>query len=259
MTAADRLRADGCGDGLLVVTAHPDDEAMFFAPALLCLGEGASGLRIHLLCLSTGNYDGLGAQRRQELPKACMRLGVSSERVVVRDEVDIYDDPHAHWPAARVAAIVESELRRLGIQRVLTFDAHGVSGHANHVDVHYGVRHLVLTAAADAAARSSDASGRTRGHLCAYELRSVGLARRLLGLLEALVTLLTHALLQRGRPPLVDCFVGRPWAAAWAVHCAMREHASQYVWFRRLYVLTSRYVFLNTLARMVCEPSPAAG
>ena len=228
---------------------------MFFAPALLCLGEGASGLRIHLLCLSTGNYDGLGAQRRQELPKACMRLGVSSERVVVRDEVDIYDDAHAHWPAARVAAIVDTELRRLGIQRVLTFDAHGVSGHANHVDVHYGVRHLELTAAADAAARSSDASGRTRGHLCAYELRSVGLARRLLGLLEALVTLLSHALLQRGRPPLVDCFVGRPWVAAWAVHCAMREHASQYVWFRRLYVLTSRYVFLNTLARMVCEPS----
>ena len=142
--------------------------------------------------------------------------------------------------------------RNFGAAGVVGIEEHGTNTNMRTLITFYC---LVLTAAADAAARSSDASGRTRGHLCAYELRSVGLARRLLGLLEALVTLLSHALLQRGRPPLVDCFVGRPWAAAWAVHCAMREHASQYVWFRRLYVLTSRYVFLNTLARMVCEPS----
>jgi N-acetylglucosaminylphosphatidylinositol deacetylase len=27
---------------------------------------------------------------------------------------------------------------------------------------------------------------------------------------------------------------------------AMQAHASQYVWFRRLYVLWSRYLFINT-------------
>jgi N-acetylglucosaminylphosphatidylinositol deacetylase len=270
--ACDRMRRDGCGDGLLVVTAHPDDEAMFFAPALLCLGGGGSGLRIHLLCLSTGNYDGLGAQRKKELPRACKWLGVPSERVAVCDEADIADSPHVRWPAARVAAIVQSELQRLGIRRVLTFDARGVTGHANHVDTHHGVRHLMLTDAPEVAAHLSDDGARRRRatpakgdisgadpgplgsqQICAYELRSVGFARRLLGLLEAIATLLCHAVLRRWQRPTppIQCFVRRPWAAALTVHCAMREHASQYVWFRRLYVLVSRYVFLNTLARMV--------
>lgn len=37
---------------VLLVTAHPDDEAMFFAPTILRLIE--EGLRVALLCLSTG-------------------------------------------------------------------------------------------------------------------------------------------------------------------------------------------------------------
>lgn len=39
----------GCA---LLVTAHPDDEAMFWAPTILALVE--RGLRVALLCLSTG-------------------------------------------------------------------------------------------------------------------------------------------------------------------------------------------------------------
>ena len=31
----------------------------------------------------------------------------------------------------------------------------------------------------------------------------------------------------------------------------MREHRSQYVWFRKLYVLVSAYVWVNTLVRVV--------
>ena len=34
---------------------------------------------------------------------------------------------------------------------------------------------------------------------------------------------------------------------AWRVHSAMVQHWSQYVWFRRLYVLVSRYVWVNEL------------
>ena len=39
-------------DCALLVTAHPDDEAMFWAPTILALLE--QGLRVALLCLSTG-------------------------------------------------------------------------------------------------------------------------------------------------------------------------------------------------------------
>jgi hypothetical protein len=46
---------------LLLVTAHPDDEAMFFAPTLHKLQQ--QGTTIHILCLSTGeliNYTSSG-------------------------------------------------------------------------------------------------------------------------------------------------------------------------------------------------------
>jgi GlcNAc-PI de-N-acetylase len=59
---ADR---DEQGEGaLLVVIAHPDDEAMFFTP---CLRELSTQRPLHVLCLSTGDFAGLG-QVRYSLP-----------------------------------------------------------------------------------------------------------------------------------------------------------------------------------------------
>lgn len=42
----------GAGIRALVVTAHPDDESMFFAPAIIQLV--ALNANVHLLCLSQG-------------------------------------------------------------------------------------------------------------------------------------------------------------------------------------------------------------
>jgi N-acetylglucosaminylphosphatidylinositol deacetylase len=45
---------------VLIVIAHPDDEVMFFLPLISQL----SGVfKIHLLCISNGNADGLGETR----------------------------------------------------------------------------------------------------------------------------------------------------------------------------------------------------
>ena len=38
---------------VLLVTAHPDDECMFFSPTILNLRRSST---VHLLCLSTGKY-----------------------------------------------------------------------------------------------------------------------------------------------------------------------------------------------------------
>lgn len=48
----------GCA---LLVTAHPDDETMFFAPLMLALLR--RGLRVVLLCLSTGECGGMAVPR----------------------------------------------------------------------------------------------------------------------------------------------------------------------------------------------------
>lgn len=68
---------------VLLVTAHPDDECMFFTPSIRnFINEGS---RVDLLCLSTGNYDGMGQQRRGELERSCSILGISSV-FIIEDE-----------------------------------------------------------------------------------------------------------------------------------------------------------------------------
>lgn len=66
--------------GCLLVTAHPDDECMFFTPAIRAAIH--AGERVHLLCLSSGNHDGLGAMRRRELERSCAVLGITSVTVI---------------------------------------------------------------------------------------------------------------------------------------------------------------------------------
>ena len=50
---------------VLLVISHPDDESMFFGPTIQALRR--AGARTHILCLSNGDADGLGAVREKEL------------------------------------------------------------------------------------------------------------------------------------------------------------------------------------------------
>jgi N-acetylglucosaminylphosphatidylinositol deacetylase len=68
---------------VLLVTAHPDDECMFFAPTLLALGPVAA--EVHNLCLSVGNQDGLGSVRKEELARSLDVLGIPPARRKVLD------------------------------------------------------------------------------------------------------------------------------------------------------------------------------
>ena len=211
--------------GVLLVTAHPDDEAMFFVPTILALQ--ARGVVVHVLCLSTGDFDGLGAVRSAELVRSCASLGVAAERVTLIDDARLRDGPDEIWDSALVASLVRRELRQHALAAVVTFDAYGVSGHPNHAAVHRGVATLAAGAGAPRA----------------YELVSTGLVRKHSGVVDVAVSAAVGHLLD-GR----CCFLS---AEPWRCHAAMRCHASQYVWFRRLYVLTSRYVFCNTLRPIV--------
>lgn len=93
----------------VIVTAHPDDECMFFAPTIATLRR--HGVEVHLLCLSTGmrarlfgggscggcltwcddvsagagDYEGLGERRQQELVDSAAVLGIQPETVTCVD------------------------------------------------------------------------------------------------------------------------------------------------------------------------------
>lgn len=78
---------------ICLLIAHPDDEAMFFAPTLLALTRPDTGNHVKILCLSTGNQDGLGDTRREELKKSAKLLGLRDE-----DDALVLDDPYVFSP-----------------------------------------------------------------------------------------------------------------------------------------------------------------
>lgn len=67
---------------VLLLTAHPDDECLFFSPTILALHKSAD---VFSMCVSTGNSDGLGDIRKQELEKSLDVLGVGSSRRLIVD------------------------------------------------------------------------------------------------------------------------------------------------------------------------------
>lgn len=67
---------------VLLVTAHPDDETMFFGPAVLNLRR-QEGTEVFLLCLSSGDYRRRGAERKEELYRACQVLGIPEENITM--------------------------------------------------------------------------------------------------------------------------------------------------------------------------------
>lgn len=73
---------------ICLLIAHPDDEAMFFAPTVLALTRPETGNHVKILCLSTGDADGLGETRKKELVKSGLLLGLKDE-----SDVTVIDDP----------------------------------------------------------------------------------------------------------------------------------------------------------------------
>ncbi|KAG7268981.1 hypothetical protein CRUP_004252 [Coryphaenoides rupestris] len=205
----------------LLVTAHPDDESLFFAPTVIRLVE--EEVRVHLLCLSQGNYYNQGTLRREELFSSCAVLGIPASQVTVLDHKDLPDDPNAEWSIPLVSSLVKKHIRSHSFNMVLTFDGRGVSGHANHTAVHEAVSHLA-------------SSGQVSEDCCLLSLVTVGLFRKYVSFLELPVSWLW--------PSALCCITGpRGYAKAKA---AMSCHVTQMLWFRHLYVLFSRYMLVNT-------------
>ncbi|XP_052659077.1 N-acetylglucosaminyl-phosphatidylinositol de-N-acetylase isoform X2 [Harpia harpyja] len=141
--AAAAARADGVR--ALLVTAHPDDEAMFFAPTVL--GLGRAGARAAVLCCSAGNYYSQGEIRKKELEQSCFLLGVPASDVTVVDHRDLPDNPAVEWDTQLLAAFVLKHIEANNINLVVTFDAGGVSGHANHISLYTALRKISSRAA----------------------------------------------------------------------------------------------------------------
>ncbi|XP_021494834.1 N-acetylglucosaminyl-phosphatidylinositol de-N-acetylase isoform X6 [Meriones unguiculatus] len=128
------------GSRALLVIAHPDDEAMFFAPSVLGLARLEQ--RVSLLCFSSGNFYNQGEIRKKELLQSCEVLGIPPSRVMIIDNREFPDHPGVQWDTELVASTLLQHINVNDINLVVTFDAEGVSGHSNHVALYRAVRVL---------------------------------------------------------------------------------------------------------------------
>ena len=198
----------------LFVFAHPDDETMFFTPTILLLHKNS--VKVHLLCLSDGDFDGLGKTRGKEFDKVSAALGVFRHEIV--NDKDLRDGPQI-WPIDAVGRAVSDYMsRNPRIGAVFTFDEHGVSGHPNHVSVYRGVVDLKKNGTITSSV---------------YFLRSVNILRKYIPPLDILLSLFDSPILAvNTQDPLLSLRI-------------MRLYHSQNVWFRKLFSVFSRYSYVN--------------
>ncbi|KIY03817.1 uncharacterized protein Z520_00508 [Fonsecaea multimorphosa CBS 102226] len=94
---------------IILLVAHPDDESMFFSPTLQALTHPSLQNHLKILCMSTGNSEGLGATRKLELEKAAMTLGLRrKEDVFVLDDERFKDGMKEEWKAEDIALVLAS-------------------------------------------------------------------------------------------------------------------------------------------------------
>ncbi|KAI0880799.1 LmbE-like protein [Annulohypoxylon maeteangense] len=250
---------------ICLLIAHPDDEAMFFAPTVLALTRPESGNRVKILCLSSGNADGLGEVRKKELVKSGLLLGLKHEDdVLVIESPDFQDSMSITWDANKISSLLTSAFvpnltsqksssntnPTANIDALLTFDANGISSHPNHISLYHGARAFV--------------SSLTRGKpgwaspVDLYTLTTVSLPRKYLGFLDVFGTILSLIVgggggrkSDKGNPGALvsmSSLVGGGRESYSVARQAMTEaHKSQMAWFRWGWIALSRYMYINDL------------
>lgn len=112
---------------VLLVIAHPDDEVMFFTPALLTLIE--TGHHVSILCMSSGNFEGMGSVRINELIKSAAVFQITAKDVHIIDDTRLQDGMTNDWPTSVIADIVLNYIRTT--QATLVRHANGFDSFAN--------------------------------------------------------------------------------------------------------------------------------
>lgn len=208
---------------VLIVTAHPDDECMFFAPTILNLLR--QNCHVYLLCLSSGGFYNESSIRKEELRQSCKILGIPATNLIIIEHSQLPDNPEVKWSRLKVSSIILKYIRHLSATVVITFDQSGVSGHLNHIAVYDGLESLIL-------------KGLLSEDCEVYLLKTVFLLQKYLGFLIV---------------PLLYMCANFSFASSFqdvkTIWKSMKEHKSQFVWFRKLYIVFSQYVYINTFIK----------
>ncbi|KAL4802230.1 putative deacetylase LmbE-like domain-containing protein [Aspergillus unguis] len=264
------------GKRICLLIAHPDDEAMFFAPTLLALTKPELGNHVKILCLSSGDADGLGHIRRDELKASAKHLGIRGDSdVLVLDDPRFQDGMGNEWAKSDIASLLSmtfapnspsassstsSARKRKGnsqapsatIDVLLTFDKGGISNHINHRSLYHGARHFLANLMKDASGYSCPVT--------LYTLTTTNLLRKYIGVMDAPFTMVKGVLSglfssssgssspkkkEECPPKLLFVSSVSEWMTAQSA--MVKAHKSQMVWFRWGWIGIGRYMVVNDL------------
>jgi N-acetylglucosaminylphosphatidylinositol deacetylase len=249
----------------VLVIAHPDDESMFFLPtiqALVVVARKQENSQVWLLCLTNGNYNGLGAIRSKELIEAGKFLGI--DKTIVQDNPLMHDHPTRRWDKVVVASAIRAELAHQVEASfgslpppdltLITFDKHGISGHINHIDTYLGVCHFMVQEQLMHKTQTQKISQNKQLTVReAWQLHSENnLVFKYLPMVSWWMLLVSFFVgMERNDPAFhntrhtqVRVFRLHQPSLNWK---AMATHHSQFVWYRRLFVVFSCYAYYNKL------------
>jgi N-acetylglucosaminylphosphatidylinositol deacetylase len=248
----------------VIVFAHPDDESMFFLPTIQFLKQEEQHSLIWLLCLTNGNYDGLGKVRENELLAAGNLLEV--DKTIILDNPLLQDHPTQPWDKVAVASAIRGALSHYQAPMALvgvrcefvlfTFDKKGVSGHRNHIDTYLGVSHFMVQQQLNSQVSTNSNTPNNLTLKEAWQLHSEpNVVFKYLPVLSWLLLLLSLVSMNDANSrattdtsTLADSMKA---SRVFRLHNprlnwkAMRTHQSQFVWYRRLFVVFSCYTYYN--------------
>jgi N-acetylglucosaminylphosphatidylinositol deacetylase len=145
--------------------------------------------------------------------------------------------------APKMASVPSKEAPRANIDAIITFDAHGISSHPNHIALYNGA-HLFLKALMH----------RHSGWECPiklYTLTTTSILRKYIGVIDAPATLIA-ALVKRkelGSFPTPLLSASSPVGYRTAQRAMTTAHESQMRWFRWGWITLSRYMVINDLKK----------
>ena len=190
---------------ILLLTAHPDDEIMFFYPTIKNLCKLND---LHLLCLSNGNYDKIGNIREKELKKLCNSIKFKNYELS-----SFEDNIKKFWNSKNVEKTITNYIKKNKINIIITFDNKGVSYHPNHISCYLGILNIE--------------------NAQIFCLETVNIFRKFIGLFDT-VNLNENSIIFTNINILEVLYY-------------MTFHWSQMKWFRFLFIIFSRYSYINNL------------
>jgi N-acetylglucosaminylphosphatidylinositol deacetylase len=173
-----------------------------------------------------------------------------TSQVFILDEPNLPDGPSEHWGADVIEQKIEEHIKRHAVDIIITFDSLGVSGHRNHCDTGLGIFSLEQ--------RASYKSWKTK----VLYLETTNIFRKYCGVFDVIYSL---------------CMNWKKWVSSNGVGGgggggdggrlvvintpsnvirtirALAAHWSQLVWYRLLFVVFSRYTYVNSLSSICIQ------